>query len=112
MKAKVCKCGQLDSNCKCSTVPAVQPESPCFRGYDRKWQAFRSRLFKQRVREGKSLCGICGKAFGTNSPHADHIIPVQSADDPLFFKPDNIQFLHPECHSKKTKTDVRLGLTR
>jgi 5-methylcytosine-specific restriction endonuclease McrA len=51
-------------------------------------------------------------AFGAESPHADHIIPVTSENDPLFYDEKNIQFLHPECHGVKTKKDVAQGLTR
>lgn len=55
---------------------------------------------------------MCGRAFGASSPHGDHIIPVSGQDDPLFFEESNIQFLHPECHGKKTAADVRQGTTR
>lgn len=58
------------------------------------------------------MCGICGKPFGGDSPHGDHIQPVSGQDDPLFFDEGNIQFLHPACHGKKTAEDVRNGLTR
>jgi 5-methylcytosine-specific restriction endonuclease McrA len=58
------------------------------------------------------MCAVCGLAFGLEPPHADHIIPVQSKDDPLFFEPSNIQFLHSHCHGLKTASDVANGLTR
>lgn len=57
------------------------------------------------------LCAMCSKVFVT-TPHADHIKPVQSAGDPLFYAESNIQFLHPACHGKKTVEDMRKGLTR
>jgi hypothetical protein len=55
---------------------------------------------------------MCKKPFGGASPHADHITPVHSQDDPLFFDESNIQFLHPECHAEKTRKDMKAGLTR
>lgn len=110
MKTKVCyRCGQI--NCRCKTH-VLTNESSAVRGYDRQWRAFRERVFRQRVREGKAFCAACNRVFGKESPHADHIVPVQSADDPLFYEPSNIQFLHPACHGMKTKRDVRSGLTR
>ena len=58
------------------------------------------------------MCGMCKKPFGALSPHADHIQPVHDDSDPLFYDESNIQFLHPECHAKKTQQDVKQGLTR
>lgn len=81
-------------------------------GYGRKWQRFRERLYRARAKAGNVLCAKCGLAFGSVSPHADHIIPVQSNDDPLFYDADNIQFLHPACHAEKTVQDVAQGATR
>jgi 5-methylcytosine-specific restriction endonuclease McrA len=62
--------------------------------------------------QGLAACAACGLAFGAQSPHADHIIPIQDENDPLFYCEDNIQFLHPGCHSRKTAADLRAGLGR
>jgi 5-methylcytosine-specific restriction endonuclease McrA len=110
MKSRVCgRCGKVVSGqCDCK---AVRHTNSCKDGYGRKWQRFRESLFKQRAKQG-IVCAMCGLAFGSEPPHADHIIPVTSADDPLFYDESNIQFLHPGCHGEKTKQDVRKGLTR
>lgn len=54
-------------------------------------------------------CAMCGLAFGGESPHFDHIIPIQGENDPLFYDEDNIQFLHRKCHSEKTVRDMKHG---
>jgi 5-methylcytosine-specific restriction endonuclease McrA len=109
MKSRVCiRCGAVVSgSCTCRATKV----STATKGYGRRWQRFRERLIRKRAREGIT-CGICGKAFGVESPHADHIVPVLSADDPLFYEETNIQFLHPACHGRKTSDDVRAGTTR
>ena len=109
MKARVCgRCGTIVLGvCTCKS----SKQSSHSKGYNSKWRRFRERLYKLRCKTGV-LCAMCGLAFGSDSPHADHIVPVQSNDDPLFFEPNNIQFLHPECHASKTVQDVRQGLTR
>jgi 5-methylcytosine-specific restriction endonuclease McrA len=110
MKSRICgRCGKVVSGqCDCK---AVRHTNSCKDGYGRKWQRFVKTLYQKRVREGKGLCAMCGLAF-VSTPHGDHIEPVTSADDPLFYKESNIQFLHPGCHGEKTKQDVRKGLTR
>jgi len=109
VKSRVCgRCGAIVSGactCKASKV------STAAKGYGRRWRRFRERLFRKRARQGVT-CAMCGKAFGSESPHADHIVPVLSADDPLFYEESNIQFLHPACHGRKTDADVRAGATR
>jgi 5-methylcytosine-specific restriction endonuclease McrA len=109
MKSRVCgRCGAIVSGvCGCKR-PQV---STAAKGYGRKWQKFRERLFRIRAKVGVT-CAMCCKAFGAESPHADHIIPVLSAEDPLFYDPNNIQFLHPDCHGRKTDGDVKAGATR
>lgn len=109
MKSRVCgRCGSIVvGDCPCKR----KLESVTSKGYGRRWQRFRERLYRKRAKKGV-VCGLCGKAFGNVSPHADHIIPVTGEDDPLFYDETNIQFLHPECHGVKTKKDVALGLTR
>ena len=109
VKSRLCgRCGSVVSGaCSCRR-PQI---STTAKGYGRKWQKFRERLFRVRAKTGV-LCAICGNAFGCESPHADHIIPILSADDPLFYEPSNIQFLHPACHGRKTDGDVKAGATR
>lgn len=110
MLARVCgRCGAIVSGA-CTCKPTKQTSHS--KGYGRKWRSFRERVFKKRVRQGKALCAMCSRPFGTESPHGDHIIPVQSNDDPLFYNENNIQFLHPKCHAEKTERDVKAGRTR
>lgn len=115
MQAKVCgRCRCLyteEEPCKCGGKQIDDRDNSAARGYTTKWKRFRERLFKQRAKRGV-LCAACGLAFGAEGFHADHIEPVQSADDPLFYEPTNIQFLHPSCHSKKTRQDESDGKTR
>lgn len=109
MKSRVCgRCGTVVSGvCECKKPHA----STCKNGYGRRWQRFREMLYRKRARDGV-VCGVCGLAFGSVSPHADHIIPVIGEDDPSFYREDNIQFLHPACHGRKTERDVKAGRTR
>jgi 5-methylcytosine-specific restriction endonuclease McrA len=109
MKRKLCqRCVRLD--CVCKVV--VNEGQTTRNGYSRKWRRFREMLFRKRVRTGRSMCNACGLAFGSESPHADHIVPVLNEDDPLFYCEDNVQFLHPSCHAKKTAMDVKSGMSR
>ena len=110
MLARVCcRCHKVVSG-ECSCKPLKQTSHS--KGYGRKWRDFRERVYRMRVKEGKALCAMCCKPFGKESPHADHIIPVLSNDDPLFYEASNIQFLHPSCHAAKTEKDVKAGRTR
>ncbi len=110
MKSRVCcRCHRLVSRqCDCKKEVAVNSNA---KGYGSRWRRFRERLLKHRLRTGV-LCAMCGLAFGDESPHADHKIPVLSEDDPLFYEPNNIQFLHVACHAVKTARDVKAGTTR
>lgn len=107
---------KLDCRCdKKVETPAAEPirESSAKRGYDRKWREWRETTWKRIVSSGTiPKCAECGLQFGIESPHFDHIEPVQSADDPNFYDTNNIQFLHLGCHVKKTNRDVRNGKTR
>lgn len=112
MKSRVCgRCGKIVSG-KCDCKQHIERESTSAKGYGRKWQRFRQRVYRARARSGAVKCGICSLVFGNESPHADHIIPVKGEGDPLFYDESNIQFLHAKCHGLKTKGDVRQGLTR
>ena len=110
MKARICqRCRAIVvGECSCKKPQA----STAANGYGRRWQAFRMRVFMLRVKQGRALCAACGKAFGSESPHGDHIVPVMDESDPLFYEESNIQFLHPSCHGRKTQGDVKRGLTR
>ena len=110
MRARVCgRCRTIVSGqCTCRLIK----ETSAKRGYGRKWQRFREHVYRKRAREGKAMCAACGKAFGATPPHGDHIIPVKGPDDPLFFDEHNIQFLHVDCHGRKTASDVKAGTTR
>lgn len=117
MKDKLCKCHRLRSQCKCpkpGETPIVEMrENSARRGYGRKWREFREMLWKRMIASGTfPKCAMCGQSLGLESPHFDHIQPVTDANDPRFYDPTNIQFLHPGCHAKKTNRDVRNGKTR
>lgn len=111
VKTRICKrCRQVvepGHACK-----AVKKQKTARDGYGRKWQRFRERLIRKRSQVGTFKCAMCKKAFGAESPHADHKIPVHDESDPLFYDEANIQFLHPSCHAIKTQGDVKQGLTR
>lgn len=84
--------------------PARQrPQRPtaAARGYGHKWRAYRERFLA-----ANPLCCQC-HAAGVTRPaaHVDHITPVASASDPLFWKPSNHQPLCHPCHSRKTATE-------
>lgn len=83
------------------------------RGYTRKWRKFRERLIKHAITSGEwdGCCDLCGRSI-TGMIHADHIQPVKDSSDPLFYDRTNIQFLHPACHSQKTREDAQSGQTR
>lgn len=110
-KARLCKrCHKIVAGeCDCAPPPR---RSTCRDGYGRRWQRFRMRVMRRRIAAGTFSCGMCGRVFGAESPHADHIVPVMNEDDPLFYAEHNIQFLHPACHGEKTAGDVRGGRTR
>lgn len=112
MKAKVCpRCRKIvDKDHTCGVVIEAR-QSANERGYTSRWREFREQLFRKRAKKGVT-CAMCKRAFGGEGFHADHIVPVQSADDPLFYEESNIQFLHPACHSIKTAQDVDAGATR
>lgn len=54
---------------------------------------------------------MCGEMIEAEI-HVDHIVPVKASSDPGFFRRDNVQFLHPGCHSRKTAQDKANGGTR
>lgn len=70
------------------------------RGYDYRWQQYASGFLVRHP-----LCVDCDKQGRTKAAACvDHITPVTSADDPLFWEPSNHQGLCIECHSVKTNT--------
>ena len=118
MKTHLCRgCLRLVEACRCKPESRESKpgnrESAAKRGYGRKWRKFREDLWIEVVRSGVyPTCAICKKSFQNDTPHFDHIEPVESADDPKFFEKSNIQFLHHECHALKTSRDIRNGKTR
>lgn len=68
------------------------------RGYGARWQACRLQHLKDNP-----LCVMC-KPKITAATLVDHIVPVTSAGDPLFYEPTNHQSLCRDCHSVKTRT--------
>jgi 5-methylcytosine-specific restriction endonuclease McrA len=114
--ARVCiRCGSVVTG-ECACKPATtdnRRENSHRRGYTNQWRAFRKRLWQHVVRKTGTIpkCAMCGKSLG-QQVHFDHKTPIKSAEDPLFYEPTNIQFLHPHCHAAKTAEDMRKGLTR
>ncbi len=78
------------------------------RGYDARWHKY-AKWYLDR----HPLCVLCEKAGKTRGATlVDHIVPVSSADDPLFWVESNHQALCSPCHRVKTAKDKRQGLTR
>ena len=71
------------------------------RGYNYRWQLYRRRFLIDHP--------LCCRCSTTKRPVAatqvDHIIPVESADDPGFWAAANHQPLCESCHSTKTNTE-------
>ncbi|MCC7423783.1 MAG: HNH endonuclease [Planctomycetaceae bacterium] len=75
------------------------------RGYGSRWSRYRRTLLS---RPENALCGRCRAAGRTRAAtDVDHIDPVESAEDPRFWDPDNHQALCHRCHSIKTNTTDR-----
>lgn len=58
----------------------------------------------------KMICARCGEPITDGSPHVDHIIPLswENVDNwEIAFNPKNLQLMHRECHTKKTREDKR-----
>jgi 5-methylcytosine-specific restriction protein A len=85
-----------------------QRGSAAQRGYTQRWAQY-SRDFLQ----ANPWCARCLRV-GKREPAqmVDHIRPVQSADDPLFWQVSNHQSLSRRCHAVKTAEDKMRGLTR
>jgi 5-methylcytosine-specific restriction protein A len=122
--AKVCQWCQKTSRqkpCEHCGNPKPKPESQrenyrgsaASRGYGARWQRWRAAILRRMASTGDwdGMCDRCGKMI-SGSIHCDHITPVASASDPLFYDRENIQFLHPGCHAEKTAEDKQKGLTR
>jgi 5-methylcytosine-specific restriction enzyme A len=87
------------------------------RGYGPQWDRY-SRWLRQQVDcpecgRNHALCERC-QAQGRieASELIDHIIPIKSEGDPLFWEHGNHQGLSRNCHAMKTAEDRRQGLTR
>lgn len=71
------------------------------RGYGRKWRKYAAAYLARNP-----LCVRCLAAEVTRAAeHVDHIEPVSSGSDPLFWKSSNHQALCQSCHSRKTATE-------
>jgi 5-methylcytosine-specific restriction enzyme A len=78
------------------------------RGYDMRWHKYRDWYLSEHP-----LCVECEKAGRAEAAViVDHIVPVKSKDDPLFWDPENHQSLCRPCHDGKTGSDRAAGLTR
>jgi len=78
------------------------------RGYDARWRRYREWYLNQHP-----LCAMCEKEGRvTAAVIVDHVVPVQSKDDPRFYDETNHQGLCVRCNAIKTTEDKRKGLTR
>jgi 5-methylcytosine-specific restriction enzyme A len=78
------------------------------RGYNYRWQQYTKHYLRKNP-----LCAMCQREGRVEAATlVDHIIPVQSADDPLFWDPKNHWGLSRRCHGIKTQDDIKKGLTR
>jgi len=66
------------------------------RGYDARWHKYRNWFLGQHP-----LCVKCERAATV----VDHIVPVNGADDPLFYESTNHQPLCRACHDVKHRAD-------
>ena len=80
-------------------------ESAARRGYDKRWQKYREVFLAEHP-----LCEIC-KKNGTLSEAnvVHHITEVQSADDPMFWNPDNHMALCRDCHEATHGRQEKFG---
>jgi 5-methylcytosine-specific restriction protein A len=70
------------------------------RGYGYRWQQYARRFLL-----AQPLCRECQQhGRVTAATCVDHIMPVASADDPLFWDAENHQPLCQPCHSAKTNS--------
>jgi len=92
-----------------------QRKSSSQRGYNEAWAAYSKRLREERI-----FCELCIAAFGIETPIVgqtttdggrkksqgvtDHIIPVASAEDDLFWMPENHWCTCRECDDWKSRT--------
>jgi 5-methylcytosine-specific restriction protein A len=75
--------------------------SAASRGYGREWQRARADYL-----ERYPLCLMCSQAGQVcEAAEVDHIKPVGSAEDSLFWVESNWQPLCGECHKRKTATE-------
>ena len=73
------------------------------RGYGVRWQRYRLMYLKSNP-----LCVMC-KPRLTQATVVDHIVPVESRDDPLFYAETNHQALCRQCHGYKTRVIDKRG---
>jgi 5-methylcytosine-specific restriction protein A len=76
--------------------------SSASRGYDYKWQKFRTKYLKLHP-----VCVMCGRI----ATEVDHIIPFGD-DLSRVYEIDNLQPLCHECHSRKTASENRVRPTK
>jgi 5-methylcytosine-specific restriction endonuclease McrA len=75
------------------------------RGYSSYWDSYSKRFLKTNP-----LCKRCADLGIVEVANVvDHIIPIQSANDPNFWNPANHQSLSYKCHSIKTAEDQQHG---
>ena len=109
-------CGALSHQSYCAThyrkpkpykqADAKRP-SAYARGYTPRWQRYANQFLSSNP-----LCVLCPPGDRRPASAVDHIIPVSSGSDPIFWDATNHQPVCQSCHSRKTVDDRRKGLTR
>lgn len=64
-----------------------------------KWRKLR----KETIEKYGSICRFCGKK--TDNPQIHHIIPPRG-NETLFFDPENLAVICPDCHRKITEQEI------
>lgn len=91
------------------------------RGYNRRWDAYRSWYLDELFRRKVPRAGLCGARLPSATLTSDsrcaqqdcivlgtvvdHIIPVTGPDDPRFYNPLGHQLLCESCHNAKRQRE-------
>lgn len=75
---------------------------------DNRYNNSRWKSLRKVILAHEPLCRICKENKRVTPANTiDHIIPITSADDPLFWEESNLQPLCVDCHSEKTEREKK-----